>query len=250
VLLRALVLGSGGAIPNGRRETSSLLLLGQDSSDEALVVDAGTGLRRLLTDPSLLEGRSRLTVLLTHFHPDHICGLAYLSELSIACRVIGPGMALHGTSTHDVLDRHYGSPVLPSGVANLGDGRVGIDDYEPGEFTAGSVTVRARVQENHPGRTIGLRFGDDLVWCTDTEADAATAEFARGARVLAHESWFPAHSGHTLPSAAAQIAVDAGVQRLVLIHVPPHITDDGVLREPAAAVHDNVVVATDELDLV
>jgi len=125
-----------------------------------------------------------------------------------------------------------------------------VSDYEAAEFEVGSLTVRARIQENHPGRTMGLRFGDQLVWCTDTEADAGTAEFARGAQMLAHESWFPVRSGHTPPAAAAQIAVDAGAPQLVLIHVPPHITDDDVLREPAAAVHDNVVVATDELDLI
>ena len=142
------------------------------------------------------------------------------------------------------------SPVFPDGVRNVSDSLTGISDYEEGEFDAGPFTVRARVQERHPGRTMGLRFGDELVWCTDNEADPGTIEFARGARVLAHESWFPAHPGHTPPSAAGQIAVDAGVECLVLIHVPPHITDDEVLREPAAAVHDNVVVATDELELV
>jgi len=108
-------------VPTGRRETSSLLLLGDDP-DEALVVDAGTGLRRLVTDPSVLEGRTRITVLLTHFHPDHTCGLMYLGEAPSLQQftIIGPAMALHGISTHDALDRHYASPVFPSGVANIG----------------------------------------------------------------------------------------------------------------------------------
>src|SRR5262249_60183659 len=75
LLHSARILGSGGAVPTGRRETSSLLLLGDDP-DEAVVVDAGTGMRRLVTDPSLLQGRTRVTVLLTPFPPDHICVVA------------------------------------------------------------------------------------------------------------------------------------------------------------------------------
>jgi ribonuclease BN (tRNA processing enzyme) len=243
VLSRALVLGSGGAVPTGRRETSSLLLLADDA-DEAVVIDAGTGLRRLMTDPSLLAGRTHLHLLLTHFHPDHICGLPYLGELrGVETVVHGPGRALHDTSTQEILDLHYAEPV--SGAAGLR-----CEDYGASESQVGPLTVTARVQERHPGRSMGLRFGDQLAWCTDTEADPATAQFARGARVLAHESWLPERSGHTAPAAAARIAADAGVPSLVLIHVPPHITDDTVLRDPAATVHDNVVVATDELELV
>ena len=45
MLAAATILGSGGFIPTGTRETSSLLLLAKDS-DRAVVVDAGTGLRR------------------------------------------------------------------------------------------------------------------------------------------------------------------------------------------------------------
>ncbi len=209
-----------------------------------MVVDAGTGLRRLVTDPSLLAGRTHLHLLLTHFHPDHICGLPYLSELhGIEVVVHGPGRALHDTPTQEILDHHYAEPV--SGASGLR-----CEDYGAGETQVGPVTVTARVQERHPGRSMGLRFGDQLTWCTDTEADPATAQFARGARVLAHESWLPARSGHTAAAAAAQIAVDADAERLVLIHVPPHITDDVALGDPAAAVHDNVVVATDELELL
>jgi ribonuclease BN (tRNA processing enzyme) len=243
VLSRALVLGSGGAVPTGRRETSSLLLL-TDDADAAVVVDAGTGLRRLVTDPSLLAGRTQLHLLLTHFHPDHICGLPYLGEVTgVESVVYGPGRELHDTSTQEILDHHYADPV--SGAAGLN-----CEDYGAGESQVGPLTVTARVQERHPGRSMGLRFGDQLTWCTDTEADPGTAQFARGARVLAHESWLPQRSGHTPAAAAAQIAVDAGVDRLVLIHVPPHITDDDVLADPAAAVHDNVAVATDELELI
>jgi len=244
VLSRARVLGSGGAVPTGRRETSSLLLVA-DNSSEAVIVDAGTGTRRLVTDSSLLDGRTHLHVVLTHFHIDHICGLPFLGFLrNIEIVVWGPGRAFHETSTEAILERHFAPPVRRNGVG------APCVEYDEGETEIGPLVVRARVQERHPGRSMGLRFGDDLVWCTDTGPDPGTADFARGARVLGHESWSPTEPGHTPPAAAGQIAVDAAVPRLVLIHVPPHVADDAVLREPAAAVHDNVSVASDELELL
>jgi ribonuclease BN (tRNA processing enzyme) len=249
VLASARILGSGGFIPTDRRDTSSLLLLPAGDAETAVVVDAGTGIRRLVADPSLLAGRRRLDVLLTHFHPDHICGLPYLSELDgVAITIHGPGLALHGLATRVIVGRHM-TPTSPDGAGGPAAG-VEVAEYGPGEIAVGALTVHARIQEHHPGRSIGLRFGDALAWCTDTEADPATAAFARGVSVLAHESWVMRREGHTPPADAARIAIEAGAPALVLIHVPPHVVDDDLLRAPAAAIHPNVVVATDGLDLL
>src|ERR1700712_115671 len=92
MLAAATILGSGGFVPTGTRETSSVLLLPEGDPDAAVVIDAGTGLRRLITDrAALLGGRTKLEVLLTHFHIDHVCGLAYLTELTdMAITARGP----------------------------------------------------------------------------------------------------------------------------------------------------------------
>src|ERR1700742_1353944 len=106
VLAAATILGSGGFVPTGTRETSSLLLR-DEAGEAAVVVDAGTALRRLITDRAeLLGGRTRLEVLLTHFHIDHVCGLAYLTELAdMEVTVRGPGVELYDTPTATVLQR-------------------------------------------------------------------------------------------------------------------------------------------------
>lgn len=243
----ATILGSGGFIPTGKRETSSLLLLPEDG-DGAVVVDAGTGLRRLITDRSLLEGRTRLDVLLTHFHIDHVCGLAYLTELEdLEVTVRGPGAALYDMKTAEILARLFAPPIMPVDLEQLGVrvGEIGLGDAEvPG------LDVRTRRQDLHTNPTLGLRIGDALMWCTDTEDDPGTAAFARGVRVLAHDAWGPpAAPGHAEPAAAARVAVEAGAERLVLIHVPP-TGDEDELHAHAAAVHPNVLVATDGLQLL
>ncbi|QEC46304.1 MBL fold metallo-hydrolase [Baekduia soli] len=243
----ATILGSGGFIPTGARETSSLLLL-DAAGDGAVVVDAGTGLRRLITDRALLRGRTRLDVLLTHFHIDHICGLAYLTELrGVEVCVHGPGAALYGTPTADVLHRLFSVPIMPIDFGVIG---VGVAEIAPGGARFGGLEVAVRRQDLHTNPTLGFRFGDDLVWCTDTEEDPGTVAFARGARVLAHDAWGPpAAPGHAEPAGAARLATQAGVPRLVLIHVPPN-ADEADLHARAAAEHEHVTVATDGLALL
>jgi ribonuclease Z len=247
MLAAATILGSGGFIPTGRRETSSLLLL-PDGGDTAIVVDAGTGIRRLITDRALLAGRTRVVVLLTHFHIDHICGLAYLTELDdLDVSVRGPGTALYDRSSAEILASLFAHPIMPVSLPELG---IPVGELAPGETDVAGVAVRARRQDRHTDPTLGLRFGDALMWCTDTEDDPETAPFARGVRLLAHDAWGPpAAPGHAEPAAAARVAVDAGAERLVLIHVPP-TADEAGLQTRAAAVHGHVTVASDGLDLL
>jgi ribonuclease Z len=247
VLAAATILGSGGFVPTGRRETSSLLLL-PEGSDGAVVVDAGTGLRRLITDRGVLAGRTRLDVLLTHFHIDHVCGLAYLTELTgMDITIHGPGAELYDTATAEILARVFSPPVMPIDLDTID---VRVAEVACGALRIGDLEVAVRRQDRHTNPTLGLRFGDELVWCTDTEDDPLTVDFARGARVLAHDAWGPpAAPGHAEPAGAAQVALDAGAERALLIHVPP-LADEADLQARAAAVHPHATVATDGLDLL
>ena len=72
------ILGAGGWIPTGTHATCSALLR---AGDAAVLIDAGTGVERLVADRSLLEGVETLELVLTHFHLDHVVGLAYMPGL-------------------------------------------------------------------------------------------------------------------------------------------------------------------------
>ena len=91
------ILGAGGWIPTGTHATCSALLR---EGDAAVLIDAGSGVERLVADPSLLDGVERLELVLTHFHLDHVVGLAYLPGLrgagGIPPRIWGPAQALFG----------------------------------------------------------------------------------------------------------------------------------------------------------
>jgi ribonuclease BN (tRNA processing enzyme) len=247
--MRFHLVASGGWIPTPERETCCLLARDGDS---ALLIDAGTGIANLVQRPDLLEGVGRLDIVLTHFHLDHVIGLVYLPglELPRRPRVFGPGAALYGVATAEVLGRLIGPPLFGSTVDDLLES---CGELEEATQQIDGFSVSCRAQRRHPDPTFAIRLGDELTYCTDTEFDEGNAPFARGTRVLAHEAWctddVPANKrGHSSAREAATIARDAGAQSLVLIHVNP-LGDAAALRREAAATFPNVAVGTDFLEL-
>jgi metal-dependent hydrolase (beta-lactamase superfamily II) len=67
------------------------------------LLDIGTGARRLLTNPRLLDGVRELHVVSTHFHLDHVCGLPYLRMLPVDATIWAPGGWLYGTDSARIL---------------------------------------------------------------------------------------------------------------------------------------------------
>src|SRR4051794_22831163 len=88
-------------------------------ADRILLMDAGTGVRRLLSDPRLVEGVTRVDVVLSHFHLDHVIGLSYLPGLpkGVERAVWAPGAALYGTASNDLLARLIGPPLFAETLA-------------------------------------------------------------------------------------------------------------------------------------
>ena len=69
----------------------------------------------------MLDGAQRLDVLLTHFHLDYVCGLAYLPALPVPATVWGPGAWLYGTPSADLLAGFFVPPASPFSSEGLPD---------------------------------------------------------------------------------------------------------------------------------
>jgi ribonuclease BN (tRNA processing enzyme) len=233
--MTGILLGSGGWIPTTKRETCCTFLR-KDS--QALLLDAGTGVHRLLEQPELLAGVGRLNVVLTHFHVDHIVGLSYLPALSLPepPTIWGPGQLLAGGSTRSILERLLSPPIFSAPLRTIAGDVLEIPKERA--FEVGPFSMSIRIQELHAGSTVALRIGDDLTYCTDTGPDPGNVGFASGSRVLLHEAWYARESSddgnHSAGGDAGRIAREAGVDHLVLIHINPLEASDEALEASAA----------------
>jgi ribonuclease BN (tRNA processing enzyme) len=243
--LEGVLLGSGGWIPTTRRQTCSALFR---QGDDVLVVDAGSGLQRLLQRPALVEGAENVHLVLTHFHLDHVVGLAYLPAIPLSARPVvwGAGDVLAGSPTRALLERLLDAPFFAVALDEL---VLRVEELPAGGLAAGSIEVQWRVQERHSAPTLALRIGGVATYCTDTAPDPANAAFAAGSHVLLHEAWYAQDTSddaaHTAAGDAARIAKAAGVERLVLIHVNPLEDADERLAGHAARHFPAVEVGSD-----
>lgn len=238
-----LLLGSGGWIPTRRRETCCAYLR---HGDRVLIIDAGTGVQRLVEDLDLLSGVERIDLVLTHFHLDHVAGLSYLPALELRPTIWGPGEALYGASTEALLDRLLDPPLF---AARLHEIASAVHELPVGRTEVGGFELATRAQRRHTHPTLAIRVGDALTYCTDTAADPENVAFAGGSTLLLHEAWHADASTddetHTAAGEAGRIAREAGVARLVLIHVNPLVSDDEALVRPARAEFGETSVGED-----
>jgi ribonuclease Z len=222
--MKLVLLGTTGYHPNEQRHTPCMLL-----PECGAMFDAGTAMfraPRFLTKPTL-------DIFLTHAHLDHIIGLTYLFSVVRQypldrVRVFGEEEKLVAIQEHLFSEHIF--PVLPpmEFCALPSDAPVELID-------AGRVT---HFPLKHVGGTVGYRADwpdRSMAYVTDTTAspDADYVERIRGVDLLVHECYFPdgheewaAKTGHSCTTPVAQVAKEAGVGRLVIVHVDPVVTKE------------------------
>jgi phosphoribosyl 1,2-cyclic phosphodiesterase len=212
--------------------------------DGVFVFDAGTGLRDLGND-LLARGVTNATVLLSHFHWDHIQGLPFFVPAYV------PGFELKVLGgTHDgsgiraALESQMKTPGFPISFADL-PSRIELGQVRSKEWVELAPNVRVKALKlNHPGGSFGYRLecdGQAIVYATDTEhyacVDPELVKLAQGADVLIYDAQYTPEEyagsrgpsrvgwGHSTYVAAAEIARAADVGRLALFHHDPSRTD-------------------------
>jgi ribonuclease BN (tRNA processing enzyme) len=242
------ILGSGGGAPSGVRETACYLIR---DGGRALLVDVGTGARRLFGDPRLLDGVDELDIVLTHFHLDHVCGLPYLLSLAVDATIWAPGRWLYDRDAARILEPLRRPPIAPSDQTEI----FPVRELREGAQEIGGFRVRASAQPRHWAPSAGLRIDDQLALITDTPYEPSSSALADGVPLLLHEAWSassePLYPEHDATGAdAARVAREAGVERLVLIHLSPHLADHTPILADAAASFARVELGTDDALLI
>jgi ribonuclease BN (tRNA processing enzyme) len=233
--------------PSDDRETACSLVRDER---RALLLDCGSGARRLLTDRSLLDGLAEVDIVLTHFHLDHVCGLTYLASLPVRATIWAPGAWLYGTDSAELLRALRVPPISPTDAT----GRVPVRELREGRQTVAGFEVRASPQPRHWGPSAGLRIDDALALVTDTPYEPTSAVLARGVAHLLHEAWSssaqPRYPDRDATAAdGARVASEAGVGRLTLIHLDPAISNHAPLLVDARRLFDRTDLGEDNMVL-
>jgi len=236
-----------------------------------IVLDAGTGLRRL--GDALMAARQPVdvTLLLSHFHWDHIQGLpffvpAYLP--STRMHVVGGANGI--MSLRETLAHQMTQPVFPVRLDELA-ATITTREARPGEELAlGDAVVRV-AKGNHPGGVLAYRIehgGRSVVFATDTEhfacVDPQLRALCDGADVLIYDAQYTPEEyrgdggrskvgwGHSTYVAGAELARACGVGQYVLFHHDPSRTDDKVADVEARAreLYPSAVAAREGMEIV
>jgi len=219
--MRVTFLGTGSAMPTGRRVQSGTLL---EADGDALLVDCGSGVLDALARTSVgYEGVD--AVLLTHHHLDHVSDLDVLlkarwlageTELTVAGPPGTADLVTDLLAVHEYMQDRM---------------ELTLVDIETPEFTVAGFDGEW-LETRHSMTCFAYRLtaaagGPTVALSGDSEAFTELVEFADGAAVFLHDCSFPDDvdvSNHPTPSSlgTALADADADIGRVYLTHLYPH----------------------------
>ena len=263
--------GVRGSIPSPGPET---VIYGGNTScvevrvgSDIIVLDAGTGLRRLglALIEEFKDRPMQLNLLITHTHWDHIQGFPFfLPAYNPKNNVTIYGFEGASQGLQSTLSSQMESPYFPISMQEM-PGHIAIRELHDLNFNVNKVPVRAHFL-NHPGICTGYRLetpGGSISylpdielyqrlrhrWNTDTDfiaqkekettpqEDQGLVEFIRDSDVLIMDSQYDASEyekhigwGHSCVEDSVAFALHANAKRLFLFHHDPDHTDEQISR--------------------
>ena len=242
--------GARGSIPVSGKEyikyggdTTCLEIRSQ--SGDIIIVDAGTGIRRL-GNKLIKEGVHFYNFIFTHAHWDHIMGLPFFKPLfnrKTKIKVFRCPYA--GMYAEKMITRVLTPPHFPVKYSDL-SAEFTYEEGCPHPFQIGSITV-VPIHLSHPNGGRGFKFIEDqktFVFLTDNELGfmhpngltlADYAAFSSEADLLIHDAEYTPEEykrfiewGHSSYADVLELASRAKVKKLGLFHLNQDRSDDAM----------------------
>ncbi len=246
---KMVILGTASFIPDETHENTHMLLQGENGS---VLIDSGSNPLVSFKRAGLLPDQLH-TLILTHFHPDHVSGVPnflmglWLMGRSQPLNILGLSLALDKVQALMNLFEWKDWPGLYPVT------------FEPVQSIAGSTileTADFRIQmatTHHLVPSIALKVtaqssGRSIVYSSDTSPCDSVVQLARGVDVLVHEV-AGAASGHSSPAMAGSIARQAAVKQLSLIHYHTYQNPQDLILEARSTFYGPITVLCD-LDVI
>jgi phosphoribosyl 1,2-cyclic phosphodiesterase len=211
-----------------------------------LVLDAGSGIQGLNRSPNAKN--SRIDILLTHLHMDHIQGLGFFEPLfnpEIEIHIWGP--AGNTQSLRARLGRYFSLPLFPVYFRNL-TCKLELHEIGKSSFDIGPFNIQSDYVI-HPGPTVGFRVQHRqavFTYIPDHEFALGChinkvknvqwlsgSELAKGADLLVHDAQYTPEEynakqgwGHSSMEDTIHFAKLNDVKRLLLSHHDPMHSDE------------------------
>jgi len=229
--------------------------------DSRVVLDAGTGLRRL--GAALPAAVRRIDVLLTHLHMDHIQGLGFFDPLfrpDFEVHIWGPGSST--SELRQRLTRYMSPPLFPVRLPEL-PCELHVHDLRQGRVEVPGMVVHTALV-CHPGPTVGYRLettNASLAFLPDHEPVLACERFAKSPEwcsgfdlaqdvdVLIHDAQYDENEyperigwGHSTLRHAVEFAELVNAKKLVPFHYDPAHDDQRLDAYFAGTTSDTVEI--------
>ncbi len=252
---------------------TSCVAIGPDDGPPRLVLDAGTGIRRLT---GLLGGAPFAgSILLSHLHWDHTQGLPFCPAIDRDDAQVELWVpAQDATPAAELLSRAMSPPHFPIDPTGL-RGSWTFRDLGIGEHRIADFDVTVAEVPHKGGRTFGFRISDadmTIAYLPDHgpialgpgpegwgELHPAALNLAQGVDLLLHDAQHTveefaarAHFGHCPADYAVSLGRAAHARTVVLFHHDPARTDDQLdallaqLQASAGPGGPRVVAAAEE----
>lgn len=242
--------GSRGSIPVSGEEyikyggdTTCLEI--RTKSDDIIIVDAGTGIRRL-GSKLIDEHRYRYNLIFTHSHWDHLMGFPFFKPLfEEQAEFMMFRCPFHSKFVETILSRIMTPPSFPVRYSKI-SAKMEYVGASVSSFEIGSVTITP-IPISHPDKGSGYKFTEDgktFVFLTDNElgfihpgglAYKDYMEFSADADLLIHDAEYLPEEysskiewGHSVFTETLELAIEAGVKQFGLFHLNQERTDQQV----------------------
>src|SRR5450759_4378147 len=233
--MELVVLGNGAAYPGPGQACSGYLIR---DGETGLMIDCGNGAIRKLQEAG--EEDNVTGLLFSHLHADHCLDIFSLFYQRVYNRgksyprlplYLPPGEAGRLASLAKLL-RVEPKKLFEKAFESI--------EYDPGAKLAVDALQVSFCRNEHPVPTYAVRVERDsasFVYSSDTGPQPELERLATGCDLLLSEAslsdadFDPAHPIHLTPRLAAEVAIRAGVKRLLLTHIWPYYNRTVMLED-------------------